>query len=249
MSTTLGANDVRNMSYYEGICAVCGHFTKFENSKKSVRESFQCPMCKASQRYRHQAEMIVAHFSREGSSCFKELCREPSFAGLAVYEPGIIGPFRGYLSELPGYVNSAFWPDVSPGQMRDGIRCENLEQLTFPDACFDLIISSDIMEHVRHPGKAFREASRVLRRGGLYILTVPFSWPLSNTTDARVDVSGPEDVHIKEPRYHGDPLNPDGALVYNDFGLDIAHQMQAAGFDVLLPRSLLYTLTVIARRY
>lgn len=244
----LGATEVREIPHYEGICAVCGRFARFENNRQSVRESFPCPKCKASQRYRHQAEMLLAHFARSGSASLVELALEPEFSGLRIYEPGVAGPFRRCFAGLANYVNSAYWDGVEPGEYRNGVRCENLEALTFPDESFDLMISSDIMEHVRNPDAAWREAARVLRKGGQYVFTVPFSWPISARTVARVDVSGPDDVHILEPRYHGDPLNPEGALVYNDFGLDIADRLGSAGFDVLLPRSLLYTITVVARR-
>lgn len=246
MKSRLLAEESRTLDGYDGICAVCGHFGRFENTQRSVRESFQCAACKASQRYRHQAEMIVAHCSRRGSSCLQELVQEPEFSSIAIYEPGNIGPFRRFFSGLRNYMTSVFCQDAKDGC--DTVRCENLENLTFADESFDLMISSDIMEHVRHPDRAWQEAARVLRKGGLYIFTVPFSWPLADVTVARVDVRGPTDMHILEPRYHRDPLNPEGALVYTDFGLDIVGTLQSYGFEVLLPRSLLYTITVVSRR-
>ena len=50
--------------------------------------------------------------------------------------------------------------------MVQGVRCENLEELTFPDESIDLHISQDVMEHVFQPKRAFAEIARTLRPGG-----------------------------------------------------------------------------------
>ncbi len=47
------------------------------------------------------------------------------------------------------------------------------EALPFPDASFDLVSGFDVFEHVIDDERAFAEASRVLRPGGLIVLTVP----------------------------------------------------------------------------
>lgn len=239
---------IAQVTAYDGVCAVCGEFGHFEREQRSMRETFACPSCQASLRYRHQAEVLVAHLSRRGSASLQELCAEPEVAALSVYEPGVIGPFRERLGRLAGYVSSAYWPDVAPGATRDGVRCEDLEALTFPDEHFDLMVSSDILEHVRHPDVAFAESFRVLRPGGMHVFTVPFLFPLRAETEVRVDVSGPEDVHLLEPRYHRNPVDPAGALVYNEFGLDLVARLERVGFEVRLPRGLHHTMTVVARR-
>ena len=53
--------------------------------------------------------------------------------------------------------------NISPGN-----RCENLEELTFDDNTFDLVITQDVLEHVLNPGKAFKEICRVLKPGGAH---------------------------------------------------------------------------------
>ncbi|NLD76484.1 MAG: methyltransferase domain-containing protein [Acidimicrobiales bacterium] len=227
---------------YLAMCAVCGRFSRFVRDGLSVRETFPCTECGASHRYRHQAEVMLAHLSRQGSANLDELAAEQEFAAKAIFEPGWLGPFRPRFSPLPGYVTSGFWPDVEPGETRDGVRCENLEALTFDDETFDLIITSDIFEHVRHPERGFAETFRVLRPGGLHIFSVPVRWPLAHTTRPRVDVSGPEDVLLLDAEYHY------GSLVYNDFGYDLVDQLEAAGFHALLPRAINDTVTVVARR-
>ena len=45
--------------------------------------------------------------------------------------------------------------------------------LTIPDSSFDVVISSECIEHVPHPEKALREMARVLKPGGFILVTTP----------------------------------------------------------------------------
>lgn len=45
--------------------------------------------------------------------------------------------------------------------------------LKFKDNSFDIIVSSDVIEHTPDPGKAISEMARVLKVGGVLALTVP----------------------------------------------------------------------------
>ena len=211
-----------------------------------MREHHACRGCGASLRYRLQASAITATYGRPGAT-LAELVLDPSFRKLAIYEPGIVGPFRALLRELPGYVDSYFWPDVPPGDARDRVRCEDLRDLTFSDESFDLVITSDIFEHVRGPMAAFAEIFRILRPGGHHIFTVPLRWPLPATTESRVDYSGPEDVFLAPPIYHGSPTDPKGSLVYTDFGMDLPEELRGLGFETVTHHGHTYALTFVSR--
>jgi SAM-dependent methyltransferase len=230
-----------------GRCAVCGHIGAFLRREGPTRENFRCEKCGASLRFRLQAAAIAATQGFPDTS-LAELCSEPSFRGLAVYEPGIIGPFRRFLRELPGYLNSYYWPDVEPGETHDGVRCEDLRRLTLSDESVDLVISSDILEHVREPIRAFAEIFRVLRPGGHHVFTVPLAWPLPSTTEARVDSSGPEDVFLAPPQYHGSPTDSRGSLVYTDFGMDLPDQLRGLGFETFTHHGYRQAVTFVSRK-
>jgi len=58
-------------------------------------------------------------------------------------------------------------------QRAGNFRCENLEALTFANESIDLHITQDVMEHVFHPSKVFKEIARTLKLGGAHIFTVP----------------------------------------------------------------------------
>ena len=49
----------------------------------------------------------------------------------------------------------------------------DIQALDFPDDSFDVAIAAAVIEHVSDPGKAMREAKRVLRTGGIIVLTSP----------------------------------------------------------------------------
>lgn len=53
----------------------------------------------------------------------------------------------------------------------------NAESLPFPDESFDVVLSTQVLEHLPEPERALAEAVRVLKRGGRLILTVPGVWP------------------------------------------------------------------------
>jgi SAM-dependent methyltransferase len=52
--------------------------------------------------------------------------------------------------------------------------CAAAGNLPFPDEVFDLVMSQEVVEHVRDPFEALREMRRVLRKGGTLYFQVPF---------------------------------------------------------------------------
>ena len=153
-------------------------------------------------------------------------------------------PYAGYavpelLERVPWIelYTSAFRPDLQWGASLGGVTSnQNLEEMTFPDRHFDLVITSDIMEHVRLPDRAHSEIARVLRPQGVYLFTVPHSRSLTENI-IRVQVHDPDrpetDEHLLEDEFHGtaQPGEPP-VLSYRVFGTNIDSELNGDGFDV-----------------
>jgi SAM-dependent methyltransferase len=220
----------RLIDSYEDDCSVCGRRGTFiRREGEPVRESYRCPDCRSSARYRVQAACLCELY-KPGARSMTELVSGGALRDLRVYEPGVGGPFRERLrGACAVYEQSFLWPDTPPGERKDGVRCENLERLTFADGSFDLVVTSDIFEHVRDPVAAFGEVGRVLAPGGRHLFTVPALDPWPRSTVRRVDVSGEqEDVHLLPPSHHGDGRGG-RCLVYNDFGADLLDALAGLG--------------------
>jgi SAM-dependent methyltransferase len=219
---------------FDASCLICGAWGEHRREEgRPIRETYKCTHCQASLRYRAQAEVVLKYFGGDSVRSIADLVNGRRFRSLAIYEPGFIGPFRRYFKGLPRYTQSRYEPERAKGErLAPSLENQNLMDLTFVDDQFDLVISSDIFEHVRKPYKAFSEVCRVLKKGGMHIFSIPFSRGRTESIYP-VDTSGPEDVFVTPPRYHGSPTTG-RSLVYTDFGLDMLDELGAMGLPTEL---------------
>ncbi|MGC2047296.1 MAG: class I SAM-dependent methyltransferase [Gallionella sp.] len=142
-------------------------------------------------------------------------------------------PLRPILSEAKSYVRSYYSPTDSLGSLNpDGARCESITRLTFTDNSVDLIVSSDVLEHVPDLVVAFKETARVLRPGGIHLFTVP---PRDRTRRRAEFIDG-KLKHSAEPEYHSDPLNLSGILTFWDIGPDAPHYFSLPDLELSIVR-------------
>jgi SAM-dependent methyltransferase len=220
---------------YTDECAVCGTTQAFECADHRIRESYRCNSCKALLREREQARCILLSYADARTKSLADLAATADFQKLCIYEPGTIGSFRKFLKPLSGYMQSDYYPEGKRQAAPKNIPHQDLQRLTFDSGSFDLVITSDIIEHVRRPIEAFREIARILKPGGMHIFTVPLQMPMPSKTIMRVDTAGDEDKHLLPEHYHGDGKGGK-SLVYNDFGADIVDMLKIAGFHANLVR-------------
>ena len=149
------------------------------------------------------------------------------------------GPLVNYLgNHTRNLATSEYFSDVAPGDVRDGVRCEDVQCLTYADHRFDLVTHTEVFEHVPDDARAFRELHRVLKIGGVMLFTVPLSDGDRTIERARLMRGIVENV--LPPSFHTDPLRGGKQiLVYRDYGIDIVERVKTAGFDdvKLLPPS------------
>ena len=93
-----------------------------------------------------------------------------------------IGTSRRFAKELLSYENlfhkknyiaAGYHPLFNYGVYNCNCH-QDIQCMTFDDASFDAVICLEVLEHVRDPFQAVKEIKRVMRGGGLLLLTVPF---------------------------------------------------------------------------
>ncbi len=193
----------------DGYCSTCTQNVSFIAENTWLRDNFLCSQCGSIPRERALMQVIEQFY--------------PNWRDLIIHEtsPGNRGASVRLAQECKSYIPSQFFPDQQLGLDYNGMRCENLESLTFSDESIDLHISQDVMEHIFHPTKAFQEIARTLKPGGAHIFTVPLVNKMkASRLRARIAKNGSID-YIEEPIYHGNPIDAQGSLVTMDWGYDI----------------------------
>ncbi len=209
-----------------GHCTVCGNSTSFNQVGDNLRETFECIICHSVSRNRHLAKVLCDIFGIDQPYSLKKVVS--AFSHLRIYEAQANGAIHDALKYCSGYVRSEFFSDVPPGTVSgSGVRCEDMERLSFEDDAFDIVVTQDVFEHVRNPALAWKEVHRVLKPGGYHIFTIPYSKDIK--TVRRVELDGENDIFILPKIFHGDSVR-DG-FVYTDFGYDLIDYLDTIGFS------------------
>ncbi|MEP6485006.1 MAG: class I SAM-dependent methyltransferase [Rudaea sp.] len=197
----------------------------------------RCPFCGPSIIVRLRNDEIGVRCIRCGASAvhlsigWALLAMKIDLESLDVCELSARGPFVKFLlRKCRTVATSEYFPDAAPGELRDGVRCEDAQRLSYADASFDLVTHTEVFEHVPDDAKAFAELRRVLRAGGAMVFTAPMLPGLATIERARL-IDGHIE-HIQPPTYHRDPSRQ-GAdiLVFRQYGQNIVERIIAAGFD------------------
>lgn len=178
------------------------------------RESQLCSECGSNRRVRRLAETLLGIYG-EGAASIPELVAEERFRALEVAEINSIGRMHAFLAPHPRLTYSEY-PE------------QDLMGLSYPNAGFDLVLTSDTLEHVPDPRVALREIRRVLRAGGRHVFTVPLD-PRRERTRSRDGLA---------PQHHGRGGGPFSLvtrqadmLAHTDFGTDVPELLREAGFE------------------
>ena len=155
----------------------------------------------------------------------------PDLAGVRVLELSSRGPVVRFLRDVGAVLTtSEYFDEVAPGTLHRGVRCEDVQRLSFPNASFDLVTHTEVFEHVEDDAAGFRELRRVLAPGGATLFTVPID-PHAVTRE-RVQRTEAGLLHLCPPEYHDDRLRGAGrVLSWRDYGGDIVDRLRAAGFE------------------
>ncbi len=232
-----------------GHCNICGRQAAFYSEDPTLyRESLNCSECRTTSRYRSIARGLlraIGELAKVRADSLQSLPHSAD-ARLSIYDTQRPFYYATTAYPIPDLLARCPWIDVHTSVYRPGqapgsdlgshVTVQNLEKLTFPDNSFDVVITSDVMEHVRLDDRAHAEIARVLNPGGVYLFTVPH-FRHQRDTLTRVKVVDPadssKDEFVLEPEYHGD-ANSDGggALSFRAYGTEIDETLRRLGFDV-----------------
>jgi hypothetical protein len=247
-----------NPSYLEkdefGFCNICGKFAQFHYyqlldsnchtvvscefddvfiEEMNITNTLRCAYCGSKFRVRCAAQSLLMHFWKGQFRSIRKLIKE-LYAGNIRWSALETGSYGGIFSQHKGLKNivlTEYFDEIERGQKKNGIRSEDLQNLTFESNTFDAVIALDVLEHVADPWKAFSEMRRVIRPNGLGIITVPI--------DKRVEKSSPlariengKIKNLRRPAYHLDPFRKEGSRVFTEFGTDILDKLRKFGYNV-----------------
>lgn len=190
---------------HPGWCPICERKTVFYKRGAWLRDDLRCIMCNSIPRWRAIIFVMNTYF--------------PDWRTLSIHEssPGGASSIK-IKKECNNYTPTHYFPDCKPGSFNKGFRCENLEDQSFPDETFDLVITQDVLEHVFDPAKALIEIRRTLRPKGAHIFTIP--WYKGKSTVVRAVKEAGKIQHLLPPDYHGNPIDKAGTLVVSEWGDD-----------------------------
>lgn len=222
-------------------CSVCGHknnnfpVTKVINQELSTiwgldtkmrekfdaRESSNCAFCGNSARSRGFASAILKTTPLGKAGNFHEWIFEANRNNLHIAEINSCGKLHPVLSQC----NHLSYSEYVPGtdfktrvkNWLKGIKHQDIEKLTYPDNSFDLVLHTEVLEHVNQPMKAIKECVRILKPGGYLLFTVPLIMDRKSVRKARI--ANGKINYIGSPSYHGSGENDN--LVFWEFGGDV----------------------------
>ena len=206
MNNNLQQNDPAKPLLSQCFCPLCEQVTEFETFGIVPRLNARCPVCGSLERHRF-AWLYLSQFT----DLFTPLKR--SLLHIAP-ESCLSSKFRS-LRHL----------DYITGDLHDGSAMLKLDitNITYPEASFDIIFCSHVLEHVNDDQKAITELYRVLSSSGWAIIMVPIT--VSQT--------------FEDPRIT-DPIARERVFGQHDhlrcYGPDFEDRLRIGGFHVTCVR-------------
>jgi SAM-dependent methyltransferase len=211
---------------HSGFCPICKSDVVFSSTNPWFRDFLVCPKCPGGSVPRERAlfRVLEAIF--------------PAWEASRIHEssPAERGVSLKLRERCSGYTGTHYFPTDPVGTLVRGFRNENIENQTFPDEEFDIVVTLDVMEHVNRPDLAFREIARTLKQEGYCISSIP-TYKGQNNTERKAVVFADCVEHLAPPEYHGNPVAEEGSLVTFHYGYDLPELIHAwSGMSVTVLR-------------
>lgn len=191
--------------YYFGnrrYCPICdSSFRKFGAfGRVALRQDVRCPRCRSVERDR------LAWLVLQSQTMIKAGMRMLHFAP----ERCLRARFRAELGE--GYVTADLFAQNVDLKL-------DITSIDLPDAGFDLLYCSHVLEHVPDDLRAMRELRRMLKPDGIAFLNVPIYGDVTY-----------EDFSITDPKAREQAFGQDDHV--RKYGMDFVDRLRTAGFAV-----------------
>lgn len=204
-------------------CEVCSAIRPAVRSDNwNLRNGVQCAGCYTDGRHRHVFAVL------------RRLLVERELSERMILEE--VTPFRKLIESRLGPFNGSeyFGADKTPGVAYEFkgrmVVHEDMCALSRRDESVDLIVHLDVLEHIPDMARGLNECFRVLRPGGHLLMTVPF-YDNRNTVQ-RALISDGKVVNVLPPSFHGNPIDGNGTLVFNEPGIDLLSSISAANWGI-----------------
>lgn len=224
-----------------GVCDACGlrsHFRyeevvndrlatdwKMDTEQKEMmsrRESMYCFFCGSSYRLRllsRAIQFVAVGNAKEG---LERNIEQGNLNKIDIAEINSCGVLHNILKYMPKLSYSEYVPND------DSVHHQDLQGLTYDDSSFDIVLTSDVLEHVPDPVRALEETFRVLRPGGVHLMTIPILLDRKTKTRVKKRDNG-EIEYMTKKSFHGS--GEEDYLVWTEFGADVIEMCQNAGFE------------------
>ena len=219
----------------KGLCNLTAAETDFSISSDNLREDVVsqtthsinrhrqvvCALSMALFGYPHASlAEITAHVNRRALRAYSAEANSALFLFLKQHMNPDLFTYSEYFGE-----------EHQSGAVVNGVIHQDLQQTSFEDESFDVILTCEVFEHIPDAHRAEREVVRILKPGGVYCFTVPFIPHGEHDLVLAEKTPDGKIRHFEEPQYHGDPLRPEeGILVYNIFSFnDLKRRFEALG--------------------
>jgi transcription elongation factor Elf1 len=195
----------------KGFCPVCNENVIFSSTKTWLRDNFICTNCGSIPRQRALMLTIEKYY--------------PNWMDLKIHEssPCNCSVSNKLKQKCNEYIGSQYFPSDEFGKITNGYRNENLEDQTFGNEEFNIVITQDVFEHIFNPQKAFSEIARTLKKNGSHIFTVPIINKFNKTEIWAKKGSGGEIIFLKNEEWHENPVDIKGSPVTMHWGYDIVN--------------------------
>ena len=183
------------------VCPICNYDGIMISVGHPPRWDARCPQCGS--RERHRLLWLWATHDRINRLADKRILH---FAPEKALRRALHGNPRYETADL-----------VQPGLMHQ----VDITQLPMASEIYDIVIANHVLEHIDDDRLAMRELFRVLRPGGMALLTTPINPTRQETyEDASITDAVERQAHFNAPDHR------------RFYGLDFADRLEYAGFSV-----------------